>query len=160
MLENGLKSHDHHILLQQIMRSAIKHMLKPGPKEAIIKIGHFFQQLCSKVVDLASIPDLLECVAEALCLFEMWFPPGFFDMSHLPIHLVEELYWCGPVHVHWYYSIERYMGLLINYVHDRSKLEASMAVGYNVDKALGFCTKYFKLYPHSKRRIWDNEEEL
>ena len=52
------------------------------------------------------------------------------------------------------------MGLLTKYVHDRSKLEANMAVGYNVDKALGFCIEYFKLYPHSKRRIWDNEEEL
>ena len=95
---SALKSFDHHILLQQIMPSAIKHMLKPGPREAIIKIGDFFQQLCSKVIDPATIPNLLECVGEAMCLFEMWFPPGFFDiMIYLPLHLVEELYWCGPV---------------------------------------------------------------
>ena len=43
------------------------------------------------MVDLSTIPDLLECVAEALCLFEIWFPLGFFDiMTHFPVHLVEE----------------------------------------------------------------------
>ena len=35
-----------------------------------------------------------------------------------------------------------------------------MAVGSNVDEALGFCTKYLKLYPHSKQRIWDHDEEM
>ena len=136
-------------------------MLQPGPREAIIKIGNFFQRLYSKVVDLSTIPDLLECAVEALCLFEIWFPPGFFDiMTHLLVHLVEELYWCGLVHAHWCYSVERYMWLLTKYVRDRSKPKANMATGYNIDEALGFCTEYFKLYPHSKRRLWDDKEEL
>ena len=52
------------------------------------------------------------------------------------------------------------MGLFTMYVQDKSKPEASMATSYNVDEALGFCTKYFKLYPHSKRRLWNDEEEL
>ena len=113
------------------------------------------------MIDLTTIPDLLDCIAEALCLFEIWFPPGFFDiMSHLPVHLVEELYWCRPVHAHWCYSIERYMDLLMNYVCERSKPKAGMASGYNVKEAFGFCTKYFKLYPHSKRQLKDDEEEL
>ena len=99
---NALKSHDHHVLLQQIMPSTIRHILKPRPREAIIKIGHFFQRLYSKVVDLATIPKLMECAAEALCLFEMWFPPSFFDiMTQFLVHLVEELYWCGLMHACW-----------------------------------------------------------
>ena len=52
------------------------------------------------------------------------------------------------------------MGLIVKFVWDRSTLEASMVARYNVDKALGFCTEYFKLYPHSKRRIWDHDEEM
>ena len=52
------------------------------------------------------------------------------------------------------------MGFLTKYVHDRLKSEASMTAGYNVDKVLGFCIEYFKLYVHSKRRIWNDEEEL
>jgi hypothetical protein len=35
-----------------------------------------------------------------------------------------------------------------------------MASGYVVDKSLGFCTEYFSLYNHTRRRIWDLEQEL
>jgi hypothetical protein len=35
-----------------------------------------------------------------------------------------------------------------------------MAMGYMYDEALGFCTKYFSLYKHTQRRIWDPKEEL
>lgn len=35
-----------------------------------------------------------------------------------------------------------------------------MAQGYATDEALGFCTEYFDLYPHSTRRMWDLDEEL
>jgi hypothetical protein len=46
--------------------------------------------------------------AEALYLLEKAFPPNFMDiMSHLMIHLVEELYICGPVQSMWMYPIER-----------------------------------------------------
>ena len=112
-----LKTHNHHVLIQQIMPAAVRNLLKPGLRVAIIKIGCFFMRLCSKVIDPATIPDLMECAAEALCLFEMWFPLGFFDiMMHLPVHLVEELILCGPVHTRLCYSVERYMGLIINFV--------------------------------------------
>ena len=35
-----------------------------------------------------------------------------------------------------------------------------MASRYNMDKVLGFCTQYFKLYPYSKQRIWNHDEEM
>ena len=38
-----LKSHDDHILLQQIMPAAVCHLLDLGPRDAIICIGHAFQ---------------------------------------------------------------------------------------------------------------------
>jgi hypothetical protein len=98
--------------------------------------------------------------AETLCLLEVWLPPAFFDiMTHLPIHLVEELDICGPVHSRWCYSVESYLGILTKYVHDKSKPEAGMASCYSIDESLGFCTKYFVLYPHTRRHVWDWEEE-
>jgi hypothetical protein len=56
--------------------------------------------------------------------------------------------------------MERYMGVLTSYVRDMSKPEACMASGYMVDESLGFCTEYFQLYQHTKRRIWDPYQEL
>jgi hypothetical protein len=47
------------------------------------------------------------------------------------------------------------MGVLSSYVRDMAKPEACMASGYMVDESLGFCTEFFKLYQHTKRRIWE-----
>ena len=52
------------------------------------------------------------------------------------------------------------MGTLTKYMRDKSSLEASMVLGYNIDESLGFCTEFFQLYPHSKKRIWDADEGL
>jgi len=46
-------------------------------------------------------------------MFEIWFPPGFFDMmTHLIIHLVDELEICGLVGAKWSYPMERYLLVL------------------------------------------------
>ena len=101
------------------------------------------------------------CAVEVLCLLEVNFPPGFFVvMTHLVVHLVDELEICGPVHARWCYSVERYLGVLTKYVRDKSKPEAGMASGYMIDESLGFCIEYFELYEHSRSRVWDAEEEL
>ena len=157
----GLKSHDHHILLQQILPAVVRNSLTRGVRETIIRLGNLFQRICAKVIRLSEIQPLRTCAAEVLCLLEVHFPPGFFDvMTHLVIHLVDELEICGPVHARWCYSVERYLGVLTKYVRDKSKPEAGIATGYMIDESLGFCTEYFELYEHTKSRVWDAEEEL
>ena len=81
--------------------------------------------------------------AEALCLLEKVFLPTFMDiMSHLMIHLVEELHICGPIYCCWMFPVEQYMKTLKDYVRIYTKLEASMAKGYVMSEILGYCTKY------------------
>ena len=157
----GLKSHDHHVLLQQILPAAIRNSLSKGVRDTIIRLGNLFQRICAKVIRISDIDALRTLAAEVLCLLEVNFPPGFFDiMTHLVVHLVDELEVCGPVHARWCYSMERYLGVLTRYVRDKSKPEAGMASGYMIDESLGFCTEYFSLYEHAKSRVWDPEEEL
>lgn len=87
-------------------------------------------------------------------------PPTFFDlMQHVLIHLVDELATCGPVGCKWLYPLERYMGVLKGWVHNRASPEASMASAYMSEEALGFCTKYFHLYTHSNRCVWESAED-
>jgi hypothetical protein len=156
----GLKSHDHHVLLEYLLPTAVRHSLLPGPRETIVRLGSLFQRIYARVIDPNQSKALMTYAAETLCLLEVWFPPGFFDiMTHLPIHLVEELDICGPVHSRWCYSVKRYLGVLIAYMRDKSKPEAGMASGYSIDESLGFCTEYFALYPHIRRHVWDWEEE-
>ncbi len=58
-----------------------------------------FRHICSKVLDPADRHVLLEDVAITMCMLEMTMPTSLFDvMTHLVLHLMEELDLCGSVH--------------------------------------------------------------
>jgi len=104
--------------------------------------------------------ELLEETTTTMCMLEKMFPPSFFDvMSHMPIHLVQQLQVCGPVHTRWMYPVERYLKTLKGYVLQRAQPEGSMARGYIMDEALGFCTEYMQNCDVTARRVWDDTEE-
>jgi hypothetical protein len=61
--------------------------------------------------------ELKNELAITLVLLEKEFPPSFFDvMSHLLIHLIEELDLSGLVHTRQMYPIECYFKTLKGYV--------------------------------------------
>jgi Domain of unknown function (DUF4218) len=96
----------------------------------------------------------------ALCVLEIHFPPSFFDlMTHLMIHLVEELDLCGPVSTRWMYPIERNLKVLKGYVRNKARPEASMAEGYLLEESLGFLSEYMIDTKGVGRRTWELEED-
>ena len=157
---NGLKSHDFHCLVQQIIPVCIRTLLQPLQRTALIRLGKSLSRICAKVVDKAEIEALRLYVVETVCILEVCFLPAFFDvMQHSLVHLVDELEVCGPVGGRWMYPCERYLGTLKSYVRSRAHPEASMANGYAAEEALGFCTEYLNLHMHTKRHVWESEEE-
>jgi hypothetical protein len=76
-------------------------------------------------------------------------------MTHLMIHLVEELFICGLVHCRWMCPMERYMKTLKDYVRTFSRPEGSMAEGYSMEENLGFCIEYMSHLTTTRRRVWD-----
>jgi len=103
--------------------------------------------------------QMLADSTETMCMMEMEMPPFFDIMSHLPNHLVEELFICGPVHTRWMYPYERYFKTLKGYVRNYAKPEGSIAQGYQIEQALGFVTEYMAEYNITSRRVWDDMEE-
>lgn len=156
----GLKSHDYHVLIQQLLPLALRGLLKPGPRMAVMRMCKVYRRICTKVYNPAEFESLQSDVAESMALLEMEFPPSFFDiMTHLPYHLVEELDLCGPVTARWMYPVERYMKTLKGYVRNMARPEASMAEGYVKEECLGFVTEYLQSFDVVQRRVWDAEEE-
>jgi hypothetical protein len=156
----SLKSHDYHILMQQIMPLALRGLLKPRARMAVMRICKIFRRICTKVYNPADFESLQVDVAESMALLEMEFPPSFFDiMTHLPYHLVQELDLCRPVSTRWMYPIERYMKTLKGYVRNMARPEASMAEGYVKDECIGFVTEYLQSFDIVHRRVWDADEE-
>ena len=106
----GLKSHDCHVMMQQLLPLAIKNTLLQDVSVALIGLCSFFQQLCSKVLDITELDELQQKIILTLCHLEMIFPLSFFtSMVHVTVHLVDETKLAGLVHYRWMYPIERYM---------------------------------------------------
>jgi hypothetical protein len=94
----GLKSHDYHVLMQQVLPLCVRSTMAREVWTAIIMLSRVFRRICTKCIDPKAVEEMSEA-AIALCMLEKEFPPSFFDiMSHLVIHLVEEVEICGPVH--------------------------------------------------------------
>ena len=104
----GLKSHDCHILMEQLLPIALRNVM-PGIVCAVITdLCSFFQKLTSKVIDPTDLDNLQDQIVLTLCHMEMIFPPSFFTvMIHLVVHLVEEVKLGGPESYRWMYFMER-----------------------------------------------------
>ncbi|XP_004515196.1 uncharacterized protein [Cicer arietinum] len=99
MFNGMLKSHDCHILMEQLLPLAIQTTLPDDVSAIMIEFCSFFRQLCSKVLNVDDLEKLQNQVVLTLCHMEMIFPPSFFTvMVHLVVHLVEEVKLGGPVH--------------------------------------------------------------
>lgn len=104
----NLKSHDCHVLMQQVLSVALRGLLPKGPRVAIFRLCACLNQLCQRVIDISKVELLQNEIAETLCMLERFFPPSFFDiMVHLPVHLVQEVLIGGPVHLRWMFPFER-----------------------------------------------------
>ena len=106
----GLKTHNHHVLLEQVLPLCLRNIGDPKIVGAVMRVSRLFQRMCAKVIDVDQKQKMLEDVAEIVCSLEKELPPSVFVvMMHLPIHLVEEMFMCGPVHNRWMYPFECYM---------------------------------------------------
>jgi hypothetical protein len=139
----GLKSHDCHVLMQQLLPVAIRGILPKKVRDVLTRLCLFFNAICSKVIDPKKLDELENEGAVILCQLEMYFPPSFFDiMVHLIVHLVREIRLCGPVYLRWMYPVERYMKILKGYVKNQHRPEASIVEKYIAEEAIEFCSDY------------------
>ena len=69
----GLKSHDCHILMQQLLVVAIRDILPNKVRHAITRLCFFFNATCNKVIDPVKLDELENEAAIILCQLEMHF---------------------------------------------------------------------------------------
>ena len=104
----GLKSHDNHILMQQIFPISLHGSLPSHVTRPLIKLACFFREICSKTLRVSDIATVEADIAVTLCELENIFPPSFFTvMVHLVMHLAAKAKIGGPMHYYWMYPIER-----------------------------------------------------
>ncbi|XP_071735372.1 uncharacterized protein [Rutidosis leptorrhynchoides] len=117
----GLKSHDNHILMQQLLPVAIRNILPKHVRSVIMKLCRYYRQLCSKVLNPNDLFNMEKDIGKILCDLERIFQPSFFDvMIHLSVHLASEDRLGGHVHYRWMYPIERYLASDVETIHNKT----------------------------------------
>ncbi|XP_052732446.1 uncharacterized protein LOC128196244 [Vigna angularis] len=160
---SGLKSHDCHIIMEQLLPLAIRNLLPNHVTATLVEFCSFFKALCSKSLNLEDLEMLQNRIVVTLCHLEMLFPPSFFTvMVHLTVHLVEEAKLGGPVHYRYMYPIERELGHLKTFVRNKAQPEGSIAEGYLAEESLTFCSRYIEDIEtrfNRQRRVCDNPND-
>ena len=93
-----LKSHDHHVFIEQLLPFAIWGFLPKNVYEPLTELNMFFRNLRTKGITQEELDILQRQIPYTLSKLKMVFPPTFFDMMvHLVIHLAVEAKVAGPV---------------------------------------------------------------
>ncbi|GJU61408.1 retrovirus-related pol polyprotein from transposon TNT 1-94, partial [Tanacetum coccineum] len=83
----GLKLHDYHMLMQEFLPIAIRLIMHPAIRYAIIRFCFFCKSICSKEIRLQELDTMQAKLVVTLCLIEKFFPLSFFDIM---VHLTDE----------------------------------------------------------------------
>jgi len=141
----SFNAHDCHVMLTVFLPIVIRAIGPEYVKMIITRLGYFFNFITQKVISEAALPAMKQFIAETLCQFEMCFPPSYFDMmTHLMMHMVDQIHELGPVYLHQMWTYERFMSTLNRYVHNRAYPEGSMIEAYTTEEAINCCTKYIR----------------
>ncbi len=91
----SMKSHDWHMLMQQLMPLGLRGLMQPHVRLALMRLSRVFRIICAKVWDPRDFQALINDMATTFSLLEWELLPAFFDiMTHLTLHVVEELDVC------------------------------------------------------------------
>jgi len=73
----GLKSHDYHVLMQQLLPVSLRGLGDAGVTSTVIRLCRLYRKLCTKFVNLESKTKMMFDAAGVLSCLEKDFPPSF-----------------------------------------------------------------------------------
>ncbi|KAK1663154.1 hypothetical protein QYE76_051313 [Lolium multiflorum] len=119
---SGMKSHDCHVLMTQILPVAMRGIMDDHVRETLFGLCNFFDVISRKSIGVKQLNRLQEEIVEILCELEIYFPPAFFDiMVHLLVHVVDDIVQTNPskeIFSNWTKSTPRVL-----FLHEASKTE-------------------------------------
>ncbi|KAK1618835.1 hypothetical protein QYE76_024352 [Lolium multiflorum] len=75
---SGMKSHDYHVMMTQILPVAIRGIMEPHVRATLTDLCNVFDVITRKSITIKKLGRLQEEIVTILCEMEMYFPP---DMS-------------------------------------------------------------------------------
>ncbi|KAK1670637.1 hypothetical protein QYE76_058796 [Lolium multiflorum] len=143
---SGMKSHDCHVMMTQILPVAIRGIMDDHVRATLTGLCNFFDVITRKSISVKKLARLQEEIVVILCEMEMYFPPAFFDvMVHLLIHIMDDIVSLGPAFLHNMMPFERMNGVIKGYVRNRSHPDGSIVQGWLTEECISFCTNYLDI---------------
>ena len=128
---SGMKSHDCHVLMTQLLPVAMRGIMDDHVRETLFGLCIFFDVISRKSVGVRQLRRLQEEIVVILCELEIYFPPAFFDvMVHLLVHIVDDIIQLGPTFLHSMMPFKRMNGVIKGYVRNRARPDGSIAQGF------------------------------
>ena len=136
---SGMKSHDCHVMMTQILPVAIQGIMDPHVRETLTGLCNFFDVITRKLINVKKLGRLQEEIVTILCELEMYFPPAFVDiMVRLLVHIVDDIIDLGPAFLHNMMPFERMNGYMKGFVRSRSNPDGSIAQGFLTYECISF----------------------
>ncbi|KAG8493493.1 hypothetical protein CXB51_010896 [Gossypium anomalum] len=124
----SLKSHDYHILMQDLLPIALRCCMSKNVTSCIIELSNIMKAICGKVLNVEELEKVQDRATLTLYNLEKIFPHSFFTiMVHLVIHLPHEAILGGP-----------------SYCRNKRYPEGSIAEGYLAEECMTFCSRYLE----------------
>jgi hypothetical protein len=154
----GLKAHDYHVLMKQILPFHVCTFMIKGLRLAIIHMKKVFQKLCAKTID----PNMMRFEARSNHhILSFGKKKSSISFQHYDTSYGAS---SGRGKVVWpcTYSMDVPHGkiyeILKTYVQNMARFEGSMVEGYTMEEAIGFCKEYMSNFKTTKRQVWDDYE--
>src|SRR5664279_541340 len=127
----GMKSHDCHVLMTQILPVAIRGIMDKHVRETLTGLCKFFDVISQKSITVRQLARLQEEIVVILCELEIYFTPAFFDvMVHFLVHIVDDIIHLGLTFLHNMMALERMNGVIKGFVRNRARPDGSIAQGF------------------------------
>jgi hypothetical protein len=108
------------------------------------ELSYFYRLICAKKVPKEMMQKLEKEIAVLVCKMEKIFLLVWFNaMQHLLVHLPWEARVGGPTQFRWMYSQERELKKLRVIVHNKLRVEGSIAEAFACKEITNFSSKYF-----------------
>jgi hypothetical protein len=139
----GMKSHDCHVLITQILPVAIRGIMDEHVRDTLFGLCNFFDVINRKSISVRQLKMLQDEIVVILCELEIYLPPAFFDICvHLLLHVVDDIRQLGPTFYHYMMPFERQNCVMKGHVRNRARPDASMAKGFLTYECISFCQNY------------------
>ena len=123
---SGMKSHDCHVMMTQILPVALRGIMDKHIHDTLIRLCNFFDVISQKSISVKQLGRLQEEIVVILCELEMYFLPAFFNvMVHLCVHIMDDIIDLRLTFLHSMMPFERMNGVIKGYVCNRAMPHAT-----------------------------------